>query len=101
MVFPNESPKRIDSVAKSTTEDPMGRSGKKYSTGSKNPDESSAEILALLVTLSLNVKDVVGNVDSLRDEIKGNEKNLQNLEEEMSSKMEEGFKKARMTASPK
>ena len=46
----------------------------KYPTGSKNLDESSAEILALLVTLSRNVKDVVGNLDSLRDEIKGNKK---------------------------
>ena len=33
--FPNGSPKRIDSVAKSTTEDPIGRSEMKYSTGSK------------------------------------------------------------------
>ena len=45
------------------------------------------------MTLSRNVKDVMGNVDSLRDEIKGNQKDLQNLTEEMSSKMEEGFKK--------
>ena len=45
--FPNRSPKKIDSVAQSTTEDPMGRPEIKYSTGAKNPDESSAEILAL------------------------------------------------------
>ena len=46
-------------------------------------------MLALLVTLSRNVKDVMGNVDSLRDEVKGNQKGS----EDMSSKMEEGFKK--------
>ena len=65
--FPNERPKGIHWVAKSTTEDRMGRSEMKYSTGSENPDESSAEMLALL---SRNVKDFMGNVDSLRDEFK-------------------------------
>ena len=52
----------------------MGRSEIKYSTGSNPIDESSAEIFAQLVTLSRNVKDVVGNVDSLRDEVKGSQK---------------------------
>ena len=48
----------MDSVAKSTTEDPMGRPEMNCSAGSKNPDGSSAEILALLMMLSLIVKDV-------------------------------------------
>ena len=52
----------MDSVAKSATEDPMGRPEMKCYTGSKKPDESSAEILALLLSLSRNVKDVMGNV---------------------------------------
>ena len=71
--------------------------------GSKKTDESSAQIPALLMSLSRNVQDVMGNVDSLRDEIQRNQKNLENLQEEMSSKMNEGFKKrtTRKTASPK
>ena len=35
----------------------------------------------------------MGNVDNLRDEIKSNQRDLVNLKEEMSSKMDEGFKK--------
>ena len=35
----------------------------------------------------------MGNVDCLRDEIKGNQKDLVNLKEDMSSKMDEGFKR--------
>ena len=35
--IPNGSPKRIDSVAKSTTEDPMGRPEMKCHTGSIKP----------------------------------------------------------------
>ena len=43
--------------------------------------------------MSLNVKDVIANVDNLRDEMKGDQRDLVNLTEEMSSKMDEGFKK--------
>ena len=35
----------------------------------------------------------MGNVDCLRDEIKGNQKDPVNLKEDMSSKMDEGFKR--------
>ena len=90
---PNGSDERIDSFSKSTTEDPIGLPEMKCYTGPKNPDESSAEILALLMTLSRNGTDVVENVDSLTDEIIGNQKDLEKLKEEMCSKMEEGFKK--------
>ena len=59
MDFRMEAPRElIDSVAKSTTEDPMGRPEKNCSAGSKNPDGSSAEILAWLMMLSLIVKHV-------------------------------------------
>ena len=37
-------------------------------------------------------EDPMGNVDSLKDETKGNREDLVNHEEEMRSKMEEGFK---------
>ena len=43
--LPHGSPKRVDSDAKSTTEDPMGRQEMKYLTGAENLEESSAEIL--------------------------------------------------------
>ena len=91
--IPIGSPNRIDAVATSTMEDLVGRPEIKCHAGSRNPDESSAEILALLRSISWNVKDVMGNVDSLKDEIKGNQRDIVNLKEEMSSKMEEGFKK--------
>ena len=74
----------------------MGRPEMKCYTGWKDPDESSAEILALLA-LSRNGKDVMGNVDCLRDEVKGNQKELVHLKEEMSSKTDEGFKKEQHT----
>ena len=35
----------------------------------------------------------MGNVDSLREGIKGNQKDLENVKEEISLKMDEGFKK--------
>ena len=63
----------------------MGRPEMKCYTGWKDPDESSAEILALLVLLSRNGKDVTGNVVCLRDGIKGYQKDLVHPEEEMSS----------------
>ena len=59
----------------------------------KKTDESYAEILALLMSFSRNVKDVMGIVHSLRDEIETNHRGLVKLKEEMSSKMDEGFKK--------
>ena len=53
-------------------EDPIGRQEMRYLSCQKNFEESSAEIMAMLMRLSHSVKDVVGNVDSLRDEMKGN-----------------------------
>ena len=44
------------------------------------------------MSLSRNVKDVMGIVHSLRDEMEGDQRGLVNLKEEMSSKMDEGFK---------
>ena len=45
------------------------------------------------MTRSRNGTDVMGYVDSVRDELKRNQKGLENLKEETSSQMEEGFKK--------
>ena len=45
------------------------------------------------MTRSRNGKDVMGDVDSVRDELKGNQKGLEKIKEEMGSQMEEGFKK--------
>ena len=90
---PIGSPNRIDDRAKSTAEDPLGRPEPKCYTGSNNPDESSPRILALVMSLSQDVENVMGNVDCLRDDIKGNQKDLMHLKEEMSSKMDAGFKR--------
>ena len=45
------------------------------------------------MSLPRNVKDVMDNLDSLRHETKRDQENRVNLQEEMSSKMNEGFKK--------
>ena len=72
-----------------------------FHTSAKNPDESCTGIRALLMSLSQDVKDVMGNVDSSRDEIKG--KALENLEEE--NEFQDGRRiqerTTRKTASPK
>ena len=61
--IPIGSPNRINDVAKSTMEDFMGRPEMQSHTNSKNSDESSAGILALLRSPSWNAKDVMGHVD--------------------------------------
>ena len=71
---------------KSATEDPMGRQEMRYLKGPKNHEEGSVEILVLLLTRSRSVKDVMGNVDSLRDEMKGNKKDL---EDQMKKRLRE------------
>ena len=71
--IPIGSPNRIGDVAKSTMEDTMSRPEMQCHANSKNPDESSAEILALLRSPSWNAKDVMGHVDkSERQERKRN-----------------------------
>ena len=87
--IPIGSPNRIDDVAKSTTEKPHGSTWKcSAAIIQTNPDESSTGILTLLMSLSQDVNNVMGNVDCLRDEIKGNKKDFENLKEESSSKMD-------------
>ena len=49
----------------------------RYLTVPKKHEESSAEILAMLVTLSLSVNEVRRNVDSLSVEMKGSVKKLE------------------------
>ena len=71
----------------------MGRPEMQSHMNSKNPDESSTGILALLVSLSQDVQNAMDNAECLRDEIKGNQKDLVNLKEEVSSKVDEGFKR--------
>ena len=68
--IPIKSPNRIDDVAKSTMEDPMVRPEMQCHKNSNSPDENNTGILALLMSLSQDVSDVMGGVDCPRDEIK-------------------------------
>ena len=49
-------------------EDPMGRQEVRYFPRMKNPEEGSAEIMALPMELSKSTRDVIGTVDSFRDD---------------------------------
>ena len=66
---PQGSPKKVDPVAKSTTDYPMGRQGVWHSSCQKTLEGSGAKIMIMLADLSRSVKDV-GIEDNLRDEMK-------------------------------
>ena len=103
--LPHGSPKRLDTVVKSNTEDSMGRQETWNSSCQNDVEVRSAKILHMLKSLSQSMKDVVGTVDNLGKKMEGNVNNLEdkmnerykNFEEKMSVQMEAGFKNEEYT----
>ena len=67
--LPQKSQKRIDPVAKNP-EDPLVKQGEIYPPSRKTPEESSAEIMAILANLSKSMQKVLRTVDCARGEMK-------------------------------
>ena len=90
-----ESPKRVDSIAKSFTEDPMGRQGLSIPL-IKIHEGRSDQIVVMFAVLSRSMKNVIDTVDSFRNEMKENAKKTRGPNDRSVHELKE-LKEARIT----